>query len=86
MNQSLHAQRERSELDADARTEHRIGEDREAVDANQDGAVTDPGSMHPFRGPRGKLRDAGRRLDGTLSILGQSSPEHRRGLKHKSRE
>src|SRR5579863_362175 len=84
--QSLDAQRERSDLDSYAGTEYWIGQDRETVYANQDGAVPDPGSMDPFAGPSGRIWNARRRLYRTLSIFGKALPENRRSLKNKPRE
>ena len=54
--------------------EYRVRENREAVHANQDGAVTDPRRMNAFVRPRGEVRRARRQQDLALSILCHSLP------------
>ena len=46
-NRERGAEDERADPDSDSRTEHRVREDCAAIDANQDCAVTNPGSPHP---------------------------------------
>jgi len=51
MYESLQTHGEWPDLDPNALTEDRIGENREAIYVNQHSAVTDPGCLHPFSAP-----------------------------------
>jgi len=51
LQQSLHAQGKRPNLDPYTRTEYRIRENREAIHTNQDRAVTNPSCLHTFSRP-----------------------------------
>jgi len=55
--QALQSHGEWPDFDTDARTEDRIGENREAIYVYENGAMADPGRLDPFSVPSRDARD-----------------------------
>jgi len=81
IHQSLHAEDERPDPNSDPPAEHRVGENRKAVNTNQDGAVADPCRMQAFAGPHVDIGDLRRSLDRAFPVFRHSLPENRPGAK-----
>ena len=70
LHQPPDAQRSRSQADADSSAEHRIGQDGNAVDLQQNGAVTNPGRVQSFFGPEPGIGPVRGWPNGPAALLG----------------
>jgi hypothetical protein len=82
--QSLQADRQRANVQADAAAEDRIREDRNSIDLEQNGRVPQPRRMQAGIGPGAGIRMMGRGQNRTPAFLRVLPPESRRGALRES--
>ena len=77
LHEALEAERHRAEADAGAFAEDGIGEDRNAVDLQQDGGVAEPGGVQTGIGPEVRVGDgAARAGSGVSEVPNDTTPRH----------
>jgi hypothetical protein len=79
LDQPLDSQRDGSEIEADASTKYRIGNDGKPIDPDDNRTMPDPGRMQSSLRPRAEPRFPGHTLDRTPHILRNAPPKFGRG-------